>query len=721
MSNKLQLRRDTAANWEAASPVILAQGEIGLILDNKGKVVGQKIGDGVTEWKELSISLAESVIDRSIPTITEQLILSGKQYIDKNGDVVSYPSYGISQQIKLFKNDILSYSNISAVGVSHLSEVLDGEYIPLLTYDISNTNRGKVNVYIADRDMIVVISSGMTTEATYTIKRYSEAFVSEAFVIDAIDDSSCYFVNKTQTVEIGISGSYITKTGKIEPYAGYNISMPISLSKGETVSSEFYSGGASAIAQVIDSGENSEYVPLVLAEGVKKIYSYTAKEDCNVVMCGDYTLKKASYTLNKKTYIKDAIQRIPEPFVLLNPYAAANFEGQVCAQTHEHCIDKEKIEKSYNRGIRVFACSHYTPSVPRFPFSNFKNAYQDYKSKQAVLDGDLELVTRYVEGSIPTLETDEGSVETDNIVQIANAERAFAKGANGQHLNILGLLWGSAGNALCNGELTKSEEDSQIKYDYSLESFEQFNEFLSDESKWQFGSKFAFGTVNHSTSPDNIMKVVDSCPAIFKAVELFNQGYGDKWNLDFRNAYDHILKTGRRLWGAAVVDWQDDWATWGWITSEEQTEWQTKYESLSDEDKTKYGSAQEFYMQTGRVLHDRGTNVLLLDASYEKMSVAEKAKAAIKAYIDGCYYMSGTNTKSMKLTTDNRLVTFKLSDFADRVYVITANGRQEYLNVDSVNYVANANDMFVRFEAFWDNGDDRGEFIFTNPVWVERA
>ena len=52
MSNKLQLRRDTAANWEAANPV-LAQGEIGLILDNNGKVVGQKIGDGETEWKEL--------------------------------------------------------------------------------------------------------------------------------------------------------------------------------------------------------------------------------------------------------------------------------------------------------------------------------------------------------------------------------------------------------------------------------------------------------------------------------------------------------------------------------------------------------------------------------------------------------------------------------------------------------------------------------------------
>ena len=74
MSNKLQLRRDTAANWEAANPpVVLAQGEIGLILDDNGKTIGQKIGDGVTEWKELE--------DRN----PENNILN--QYISKKGKI----------------------------------------------------------------------------------------------------------------------------------------------------------------------------------------------------------------------------------------------------------------------------------------------------------------------------------------------------------------------------------------------------------------------------------------------------------------------------------------------------------------------------------------------------------------------------------------------------------------------------------------------------------
>lgn len=77
--------------------------------------------------------------------------------------------------------------------------------------------------------------------------------------------------------------------------------------------------------------------------------------------------------------------------------------------------------------------------------------------------------------------------------------------------------------------------------------------------------------------------------------------------------------------------------------------------------------------------------------------------------------MSGRNTKSMKVVTDNHLATFKLSDYADKAYVVTANGRTEYTNVDTINYVAQATDKFVRFEAFW--GD--GEFVFSNPVWVE--
>ena len=48
MATKIQLRRDTAANWETSNPV-LSQGEQGLALDHNRI----KIGDGVKAWKDL--------------------------------------------------------------------------------------------------------------------------------------------------------------------------------------------------------------------------------------------------------------------------------------------------------------------------------------------------------------------------------------------------------------------------------------------------------------------------------------------------------------------------------------------------------------------------------------------------------------------------------------------------------------------------------------------
>jgi hypothetical protein len=48
MTNRIQLRRDTATNWTSANPVLLA-GEVGVDLTNK-KI---KLGDGTTRWNSL--------------------------------------------------------------------------------------------------------------------------------------------------------------------------------------------------------------------------------------------------------------------------------------------------------------------------------------------------------------------------------------------------------------------------------------------------------------------------------------------------------------------------------------------------------------------------------------------------------------------------------------------------------------------------------------------
>ena len=49
MANKIQLRRDTAANWTSTNPV-LAQGEVGYDLTS-GKM---KVGNGTSTWEQLA-------------------------------------------------------------------------------------------------------------------------------------------------------------------------------------------------------------------------------------------------------------------------------------------------------------------------------------------------------------------------------------------------------------------------------------------------------------------------------------------------------------------------------------------------------------------------------------------------------------------------------------------------------------------------------------------
>ena len=56
---QIRLRQDTKANWESVNPV-LALGEPGVELDNTtGKVIGYKIGDGVSTWSTLNYQGAD--------------------------------------------------------------------------------------------------------------------------------------------------------------------------------------------------------------------------------------------------------------------------------------------------------------------------------------------------------------------------------------------------------------------------------------------------------------------------------------------------------------------------------------------------------------------------------------------------------------------------------------------------------------------------------------
>lgn len=51
MATKIQLRRDTAANWQSANPILM-EGELGIVTDDPKQY---KVGDGVTAWNSLPL------------------------------------------------------------------------------------------------------------------------------------------------------------------------------------------------------------------------------------------------------------------------------------------------------------------------------------------------------------------------------------------------------------------------------------------------------------------------------------------------------------------------------------------------------------------------------------------------------------------------------------------------------------------------------------------
>lgn len=666
-----------------------------------------KIGNGGRSLWVKTILPTNAIAPEAEPLNVEWSILN--KYIDLSGNLVSYNGYGVSSPIHLNRGDLLKF-DLSFFNVSCLSSFNDGVYKPI--YSGFRAEFDELSYYALE-DIDVVLCGSTGENAQYSILNTNDKPITKSQVENRMSSLLDFNISNTRIVTIGIRNAYIDTHGVIHDYYGYYVSSPIFIKTGEKIEATFRGNDVASISKVVEG----VYTPVVNSNGLST-YQWVADEDCKIVLCGDTTLDNdCEYTITTLTDVKSVLNEIVKDrtpdFHLLNPYAGANYDNQVPAQTHEHCYTKEKLENAYNRGIRLVSCSHYSPSTPRYPFSGFDSPYQDYKSKQAVLDGDLEMVTRHTTGAIPTINVNDGDVQTDDIPQIANAERAYLTDISG-HFNILGLLWGSAGNGMCNGKLTMSSEDITIKKNHSLESTTKFNELLEDESMWQFGAKYAFGTINHMTSKDTAITMLDKCPAIFKAMEIFNQGYSTGWNENFKSAFDGVLKSGYKIWGTAVADWQDDWATWAFTTAEEQAEWEAKFLELPTEEQSKYVNAEGYYMATGRIQKDRGCNVLLMDGNYSQMSASEKAKEGIKAYIAGRYYMSAWNTKSMKLITDHHLVTFKVSDIADKIVLVTGKVRMEYENTDTINYVAQKDDIFIRFEAYWADG----EFVYSNPVFV---
>ena len=144
MADIIQLRRDTAASWTSANP-ILAQGEMG-VETNTRKL---KIGDGTTAWNSLSYY--------DLGTILSEVIFTGS---------IREQTYQITDAATIFIEP--GNGSIGASRTINTSLFLDGEVVTLMINDNSGT--GSVSTWTS---VVWVNNAGVAPSwpdsGTYTV------------------------------------------------------------------------------------------------------------------------------------------------------------------------------------------------------------------------------------------------------------------------------------------------------------------------------------------------------------------------------------------------------------------------------------------------------------------------------------------------------------------------------------------------------------------------
>lgn len=364
---------------------------------------------------------------------------------------------------------------------------------------------------------------------------------------------------------------------------------------------------------------------------------------------------------------------------IINPYNGIDFSGvaKIPAISHEHINNAERLKACYDRGIRFFACVWYQPACPMYPMSGCNIPYLTYANAD---EGDYTTTTAYYTRAVESfVDKDGNTIYTDDLAQIPNAEHpkfAVDKSAASpvimQHFNVLGNLWGEAGHGIGTDIIAKIQA-------HPLWDLNDINtKFTSD---LLYPNK-VFGTINHNKNYATAKRFLDNCPNIFKATELFNNGFNTTDNQDFRDLYDTLLTEGYRIWGTSVTDWQGDYR-------------QSEYEC------------------------DRGCNVLLMP-NWDTQTVAQRSEAGLDAYIAGRYYMSALANHSITgFAVMNDIVSLNLSDAATSIVAISNMGKVVIAtNSSSATYTIPQGATYLRFEVFFNN-DEIHDFIYTNPIWIE--
>ena len=369
--------------------------------------------------------------------------------------------------------------------------------------------------------------------------------------------------------------------------------------------------------------------------------------------------------------------------IIINPYEGIDFQtaSRVKSISHEHIFRQSQVKYAYDRGIRYFACVNYFPACPSYPLSGWSYEYEDYVSPT-----DLTLAKFTYTGSIPSfVDKDGNEINTDDLVQLPNAEHAFYSNTGNLHFNVLGSLFGECTNGNRTGsEWSESALGMKKNKWYSEHpkwDISDINKQYMDGSEQLFKGK-VFGTINHTSNHHYASRLLDECPDVFKAVEIVNQGFTESTWKKYREMWDDLLRENKKVWGVSAIDWQVD----------------------GPDDTPRLGAC----------------NVLLID-NYEDHTNLEKAEMGLDAYIAGCFIPAGlADNDVVDFVVTNTSAKLQVTGHPTNIIVVTNRRESVFEGTNEVEYTYGWKDTFVRFEVWY--RDEEGtlqDYLFTNPIFIE--
>jgi len=195
MANRIQLRRDTAANWEDADPT-LAAGEVGVDLTNR-KI---KIGDGSTKWTDLDYwdDQEPNPFDGSYNSLTGKPTLFSGSY----SDLTNKPSLFSGSY-----NDLTNKPTIPDLGNvgQHVLPSTDN------TYDLGSPTKQWRDIFVSEGSIYIGDVKLSNDSGTLLVQRVTDAGLVTEEPVEApgvvttdrlVNGINTFVLNADGTVEI---------------------------------------------------------------------------------------------------------------------------------------------------------------------------------------------------------------------------------------------------------------------------------------------------------------------------------------------------------------------------------------------------------------------------------------------------------------------------------------------------------------------------------------